>query len=224
LSSAPARPSGAPSTGGHFTTAAPSDAASPRHPTRNLKRLMQGLAACPAPHLLDLGRVCDRNIEWLIHRGCTVTVDDVMTTLRPPPAPPPQHRRQAKPAPIVFAPEIVQPAGSFDAILCWDLFDYLEWPGAQLLLQQLVVLLKPRGYLLTFFNSRRDDRPAIRYRIVDDDTLEYERRPTPPPAARIFEHREIQELFGGLTMVNSCFLKHQLMEVLVQKPAARPPR
>jgi hypothetical protein len=201
-----------------------------RHSTNNLKRLVDALAPCPAPHLLDLGRLCDQNIEWLIHHRCKVTVDDQITSLPPPPpkAPPspPSHNRtikEEKPAPVVL--ELQQPAGSFDAILCWDLLDYLDLSGAQQSLTRLAALLKPRGYLLAFFNCERvAARPATRYRIVGMEQLEYEPLPHAHPPGRAYENREIQELFAGFDLVNSCYLTNQMREILVQKKPVRLPR
>ncbi len=198
-----------------------------RHSTKNLTRLIQGLAPCAAPHLLDLGRLCGENIEWLIHRRCKVSVDDQITGLRPaPPAPPPPRSPRVKekaPPPVVVL-SLSYPENSFDAILCWDLFDYLDRPSMQASLERLAALLKPKGYLLAFFNCQRAaTRPAVRYRIVSDELLAYDALPEPILPGRVYENREIQELFADFDVVNSCFLTNQMREVLVQKktPASR---
>ncbi|MEW6324740.1 MAG: class I SAM-dependent methyltransferase, partial [Nitrospirota bacterium] len=141
------------------------------HSTKNLTRLLKGLAACASPHLLDLGRLSGANIEWLIHRRCKVTVDDQITGLRPaapPPPRPPRGKEKAPPPPVAL--DLRHPDNSFDAILCWDLFDYLDRPSMQASLQRLAALIKPKGYLLAFFNCQRGEtRPAVRYRIVSEE-------------------------------------------------------
>ena len=210
----------------------PVDPRFPRHSTKNLTRLIDGLAPCPAPHLLDLGRLCDQNIEWLIHHRCKVTVDDQISPLRPPPPPPravPAHFRDSlsireeTPAPVMI--EVRHPEGVFDAILCWDLLDYLNPQGARHALPKLAALLKPRGFLLAFFNcNHAAARPAVRYRIAGAEQLEYEPLPRAHPPGRAYENREIQELFEKFELVNSCYLPNQMREILVQKRAARPPR
>jgi len=198
------------------------------------------LAPCPAPHLLDLGRLCDQNIEWLIHHRCKVTVDDQITSLLPQlrssPSPSPTQSKNIAPSPNVKtgalpapvpAPvvELHQPAGAFDAIFCWDLFDYLEGSGAEQSLPRLAVLLRPRGYLLAFFNCERTTaRPATRYRIVGSEQLEYELLPQAHPPGRAYENREIVELFNTFDLINSCYLPNQMREILVQKRAIRGPR
>lgn len=206
------------------------------------------LAPCPAPHLLDLGRLCDRNIEWLIHHRCKVTVDDQITSLPPPPpsspSPSPTQLKNIAPrpgvktGPLTASPtqpalptpppplaELHQTAGAFDAILCWDLFDYLEGSGAVQSLPKLADLLRPRGYLLAFFNCERTTaRPATRYRIVGSEQLEYEPLPQAHPPGRAYENREIVELFNGFDLINSCYLPNQMREILVQKRTIRGPR
>jgi len=89
-------------------------------------------------------------------------------------------------------------------------------------LERLAGLLKPRGYLLAFFNCERAAaRPATRYRIMDSDRLEYEPLPDAHPPGRAYENREIQEFFAGFDLVNSCYLKNQMREILVQKKPVR---
>lgn len=213
-----------------------------RNSTNNLKRLIELLAPCPAPRLLDVGRLCDQNIEWLIHHRFKVTVDDQITSLLPPPrstpspprppttpsksiAPRPGGKPASKPTPPASVIELHQPAGAFDVILCWDLFDYLEGSGAEQSLPRLADLLKPRGYLLAFFNCERTTaRPATRYRIVGPEQLEYEPLPQASPPCRAYENREIVELFDTFDLINSCYLPNQMREILVQKRAVRVPR
>ncbi len=206
----------------------PAESSPNLYTSKNLKRLMQGLAACGAPHLLDLGRLSGQNIEWLIHHRCKVTVDDQITHLRPVPlpSPPPLNRpAKAKAAPAVFTLELPHPAEGFDAVLCWDLFDYLDYPGTQRSLTRLAALLRPGGYLLAFFNCQRSaTRPALRYRIVNEEQLEHAPLPQHPLPGRVHENREIQEFFSAFEIVNSCYLKSQMREILVQKKVTRPPK
>jgi len=210
----------------------------PRHSTKNLKRLIDGLAPCPAPHLLDLGRLCDQNIEWLIHHRCKVTVDDQISSVRPPPPSPPVTARPSSPSrrsphgPISLPSAKEPPAGvslnlqqtaeSFDAVLCWDLLDYFDVSGARQVLAQLVALLKPRGFLMAMFNcDHAAVRMAVRYRISGADQLEYEPLPLVPVPGRAYENREIQELFERFDLINSCYLPNQMREILVQKRASQ---
>jgi SAM-dependent methyltransferase len=188
------------------------------HPTNNLKRLLQILTSVPMPCLLDLGRLKGPNIEWLIHKGIKVFVDDRTTSLRPAAPPPaPQKGEKKLPPPSPLEP-LDYPPMSFDAVLCWDLLDYLVLMQAREIVAGIARILKPKGLLLAFFNFNRSlPVPPTCYRIVREDQLEYEPLPQNSIPRRIYENREIQELFSKFDTLNSCFLKNQMREVLVQK-------
>ena len=196
------------------------ETSSPRvHPSNNLKRLLQILGARPKPQLLDLGRLESHNIDWLIHKGFKVSVDDRITLLTTPAMPPLDNQKEEKKIPSPPSLEIREyAAGSFDGILCWDLFDYIVMKQAQVLLSGLEAILKPKGLLLAFFNfNRSTPLPPIRYRIHGEDQLEYKTLTADTIPRRVYENREIQDLFSKFKLLNSCFLKNQMREVLVQK-------
>jgi SAM-dependent methyltransferase len=195
--------------------------ASPQtYASNNFKRLLQMLSGNPKPHLLDLGRLSSANIEFLIQRGYKVYVDDRISFLKPIPPPPTSSKNEKnRPVPPPLEPLEYDPA-LFDAVLCWDIFDYLVAKQAQELIAGIARALKPKGLLLAFFNfNRSSPPPPVRYRILRMDQIEYEPLSRNLPR-RIYENREIQELFAGFDTVNSCFLKNQMREVLVQRQAA----
>jgi len=213
LQLSPSRPGTLKDPSNHFVPTA----AAQIYPTGNLQRLLRMLSGIFKPHVLDLGRLSGSNIEWLIQKGFKVYVDDRITTLKPaPPSPPPSRTEKKKPAPAPLEPLEYDPA-LFDAVLCWDIFDYLVEKQAQDLIAGILKVLKPKGLLLAFFYcNRTTSPPPVRYRILQADQLEYKPLPQTLPR-RIYENREIQELFGGFDTVNSCFLKNQMREVLVQR-------
>jgi len=172
---------------------------------------------------LDLGRLSGSNIEWFIQKGFKVYVDDRITSLKPAPKPAPtpsapQKKSEKKPPlPSPFEPLDYSP-GFFHAVLCWDLFDYIVIKQAQEVIADTARILKPRGLLLAFFNFDRSSPPSpTRYRIVKEDQLEYQSLPFDPIPRQIYENREIKELFSKFDTLNSCFLKNQMREVLVQR-------
>ena len=195
------------------------EAPSPQvHPTINLKRLLQIITGIPKPHVLDLGRLCGSNIEWCIRKGFKVYVDDRITSLKTAPPPSVPQKGEKKPTPPTPLEPLDYSPAFFHVVLCWDLLDYLVIKQAQELVADIARILKPKGLLLAFFNfDRSSPPPPTRYRILQEDRLEYERLSLAPIPRQVYENREIQELFSKFDTVNSCFLKNQMREVLVQR-------
>ncbi len=188
------------------------------YPTHNLDRLLQMVSGIPKPHVLDLGRLSASNIEWLIQRGIKVYVDDRITCLKPTPPPSTYPKSEKKRPPPASLESLDYNPAFFHAVLCWDLFDYLVVKQAQELIADIARILKPKGLFLAFFNfNRSSPLPPVRYRILRGDQLEYEPLSLNPIPRRIYENREIQELFSRFDTISSCFLKNQMREVLVQK-------
>jgi hypothetical protein len=106
----------------------------------------------------------------------------------------------------------------FDGILCWDLLDFLVLKQAQELIGGIKKIIKPKGFLLTYFNfNKSKPPPPVRYRIIQEDQLQYEILLSSQISRRVYENREIEALFQGFEIINSTFLKNQMREVLVQK-------
>ena len=190
----------------------------PAYPTQNLKRLVELLRGSPRPHLLDIGRLTDRNIEWFIHKDFRVTIDEQFHKLpAAPPAVESASPRRPEPAPPALLPPLEFPDGQFDAVIAWDLYDFLAPLQAQALTAEIGRVLKPRGLLLAFFHSDRSvAERAIRYHILQDDRLEY--HPTRGVARRrVYENMDIQQIFSEFEVVNTCFLANQVREVLVRR-------
>ncbi|HEX9756862.1 MAG TPA: hypothetical protein VGB26_03570 [Nitrospiria bacterium] len=189
------------------------------HRTNNLKRFIKSLTTIPKPHVLDMGRLCGQNIDWLLQKGCKVYIDDRFVTLKPPPKPVPTSRKgewKLPPSPPIEPLEY--PAHLFDGILCWDLLDFLVLKQAQELIGGIKKIIKPKGFLLTYFNfNKSKPPPPVRYRIIQEDQLQYEILLSSQISRRVYENREIEALFQGFEIINSTFLKNQMREVLVQK-------
>ena len=133
------------------------------HYGRSLKGLAARLKKLPHPRLLDLGHTCGPNIDFFVQLGCKVHVDDYATSLleRPQPAPAETEAKatrkdqakgfpagKKKVAPAVHIPPVEYAAGQFDAILCWDLFDYLTVAEATALAKEIDRVTAPGGSLL----------------------------------------------------------------------------
>ena len=200
--------------------AEPSASDAPAHPTKALARFLASLGARPQPHLLDLGPVVGPNVTFFGEQlGCKIFVEDLSKDID-------RHVREEKTAELAafFEKRFPQEGASFDGILCWDVFDYLDKTAAQPLARQLTRLLRPEGVLLAFF-STAEPQPGTkatytRHVVVDQTTLQHRPYPAARGKQRPLLNRDIQRMFEPLQISEQFLLKTNMREVLFRKPAA----
>jgi len=108
------------------------------------------------------------------------------------------------------------PESSFDAVLLWDIVDYLEPVVAKQAVACLTEFLRPGGIVFAMFHSKKPD-VFQRYRVADSHTLQVITSPQIWPAQRVYQNREIQELFGRFRTSKSFVGRDQLRETLFIK-------
>ena len=173
----------------------------------------------PAAELVDLGPVIGSNIAFLGDRiGCKIHVEDLYADLD-------RHARHGE---LDQLPEFLGRRfaalrdGSADAILCWDVFDYLAPPAAGVLAGELKRMLRPEGILLGFFGARAsDDTRYTKYFIEDDSHLRHRFYPSACTRRWVLQNRDINHLFAGLELFDSLLLKSGVREILFRKPILR---
>ncbi len=124
-------------------------AKAPAHPTKALKKFLSTVAAHPQPTLLDIGPVVGHNVTFFGERlGCKFQVEELSKDID-------RHVREdtLPELPGFLSKRFAQADESFDGILCWDLFDYLDKASAQALAKQLTRMLRPGGVLFALFNA-----------------------------------------------------------------------
>jgi SAM-dependent methyltransferase len=188
-------------------------------PTKVLTRFLASLATRPQPLLLDLGKPIGSNVTFFGERlGCKILVEDLAADLD-------RHVQDEKveSLPAFLGARLQHEPESVDGILCWDVFDYLEKPAAQVLAAQLTRILKPGGVLLALFNTAQPQpgvRPThTRHVIVDEGRLEYRPYPAACTRQRPLLNRDIQRMFEPLRITDQFLLQTNMREVLFRKPA-----
>src|SRR5271167_1148767 len=175
--------------------------------SNGLKEFMWNLEGLGRGTLLDLGPAWQTTLSFFIERGFRVTSEDILRGwtdfLK-------DQEAQSKDVlsadyyaerlPDVRAKKFLTdnlhyPAGSFDAVLLWDLLDYLEPTLAKSTVAHLTDLLRPGGVVFAMFHSKKP--PGFqRYRVADTNTLQVLSAKSICPAQKVYQNREIQELFG----------------------------
>jgi hypothetical protein len=103
----------------------------------------------------------------------------------------------------------------FDAVLAWDVADYLPEPLVKPMVERLAACMNRGGALLGYFHTRDagPDSPYYRYHIVGKDALELQRGPS-FRLQRVFNNRHIENLFAGFDSLKFFLARDNVREVL----------
>ena len=196
--------------------AAPAAAAELVFATKALRKFLTYLTSRQLPVLLDLGPVVGSNVSLFgEHFGCKIFVEDIFADLD-------RHTREGKldALPAFLKARFPQADGSVDAVLCWDIIDYMDRRAAQELAGQLTRVLRPEGALLGFFGTAQPrDARYTKYIIVDEVSLKHRSYAAPRGRQAVLLNRDIIRLFAGLRVSDSFLLQNNLREILFRKPA-----
>lgn len=189
------------------------------HSSKTLGCFLSVVFSRPAAELVDLGPVIGVNIAFLGERiGCKIYVENLYADID-------RHARQGE---LDRLPEFLRKRlalgnGSVDAVLGWDVFDYLAPAATSVLAGELIRILRPGGVLLGFFSSRASDDPRYTKYFIEDEThLRQRLYPSACPRRWVLQNRDIYNLFAGLELVDSLLLKSGVREILLQKPISPP--
>jgi hypothetical protein len=219
--------------GGTAATAGtgPARAPDPRESTRvsnGLKEFLWNLDGLGRGTLLDLGPAWQTTLSFFIERGFRVSSEDILrgwkaflmeeeARLREDAAARESLDMTANGRAKRFLAENLQyPRASFDAVLLWDLLDYLEPVLVKQIVATLTELLRPGGVVFAMFHSKKPEG-FQRYRVADSNTLQMISTAVLCPAQKVYQNREIQDLFGRFRTMKSFVGRDQLRETLFIK-------
>ena len=201
----------------------------PQETTRGsngLKEFLWNLDGLGRGTLLDLGPAWQTTLTFFIERGFKVSTEDVLMgwkqfsqedAQRQASLPPDAERVSRAELAKAFLETSLQFApGSFDAVLAWDVLDYLEDDTMKLVAERLRLLVREGGVILAMFHSNRPQQ-FQRYRILDEKTLEMVASTSIFPMARVFQNREISDLFARFHTSKTYLGRDQLREGLFVK-------
>lgn len=186
--------------------------------TKALKKFIATLRLRPSPVLLDLGPVVGSNINFFGEQlGCKIFVEDIFADLDR------FHRDQRLAEfPEFLRKRFAQEEGTVDGILCWDLFDFLDKPSAQVLAAELSRILSVNGALFGFFGMARPSESRLtKFVVVDDVNLRHRPYSTPRMRQAVLQNRDIIRLFEHLRVSDSFLLHSNIREILFRKPEYR---
>jgi hypothetical protein len=167
--------------------------------------------------VLDLGPTSPTNIRLLTELGIGISNEDILRESQDDI----YLAKQEDGSMLIdpnkfFAENLGYPPEHFDAILFWDVADYIPEALVKPLVDRLQLILKPKGRLLAFFHTKDAGMESLysRHHIVKKDTLELE-----PLEGfrlqRIFNNRHIENLFKDFASRKFFLGRDNIREVLM---------
>jgi len=208
----------------------------PRSPERKeftrvsngLKELLWNLEGIGRGTLLDLGPAWQTTITFFIERGFRVSSEDILRGWNAFASQEDARRQESASnwqdidftasgkASRFLNENLSYPLSSVDTVLLWDLLDYLEPTLARQVVARIMDIMRPGGVVFAMFHSKK---PAAfqRYRVADSNVLQVVDTPVINPAQKVYQNREIQDLFGRYRTMKTFVGRDQLRETLFIK-------
>lgn len=198
--------------------------------SNGLKEFLWLMSDVPHARVLDLGPVWQATVNFFLEKGYRISTDDLLGTwkdfvsseeerLRAAPLTSEGYSARLSASALAdkFLETAVQyPKESFHGVLAWDLFDYFDPAVSSRIMDRVFNILHPGGAVLALFHSRAPER-FHRYRIIDTQTVELVAASTLAVHARVFQNREILELFAKFRSSKTFVGRDQVREGLFLK-------
>jgi len=189
----------------------------PGHRSPALRAILDDLPPGSRHAVLDLGPPLAGNIKVLSALECRVRIVDLHRSLS---AEPVESRRPEAMGALYERLLPLVPDERFDALLAWDVFDYMRPDQVSSLMARLTPACRPGALALVLVSTRRQipARPR-RYRIVDRESLAYDGPSHPEcPCPRYGQH-DLARLMPGFSVRSSFLLRSGVQEYLLARHA-----
>lgn len=196
--------------------------------SNGLKEFLWLIDGSEQGRILDLGAVFQSTVMFFIERGFRLSTEDMMRSWKEFMIAEEEGMRNMKVgdesariskstlAGKFLESNLQYPDDNFHGVLAWDLFDYLDAELLPRVMDRLYAILRPGGAVLASFHSKTPER-FNRYKVVDGQTVELIPSPTLAPHGRIFQNREILDIFGKFRSSKTFVGRDQVREALFLK-------
>jgi len=196
--------------------------------SNGLKEFLWQLDGIGRGHLLDLGPARQTTITFFIERGFKVYTEDLLMTWKIFLDAEEQRKKglpvdadrsemtQAARAERFLESTLGYPEQTFDAVLMWDILDYLDADLMNRLATRVTSLVRDGGVVFAVFHARKPES-FHRYRVLDAQNLELIPASCPFAPQRVFQNREISNLFCRYRSSKTFVGRDQLREGLFVK-------
>jgi hypothetical protein len=196
--------------------------------SNGLKEFLSLLSDVKRGRILDLCPATQSTLNFFIEKGFRIAAEDMLRTwknflneeeesMRGGPVGEPVERSSKGDLGAKFlASNLSYPAESFHGILAWDFCDYFDREVLPLVMERIYDILHPGGVVLAMFHSRPTER-FHNYRVIDGQTIEPVAAPTVAVHTRVFQNREILDLFEKFRSSKTFVGRDQVREALFLK-------
>jgi len=181
------------------------------------QEFIRDIAKTEGQRILDLGPTSPSNISFITGLGHRAYNEDVLLASHDPALIKQEpDGTKSLDVPRFLSENLAHEKELFDAVLLWDVPDYLDERLVKPVVERIHKVTKPGGVLLGFFHTRDagPNAPYYRYHIADKDTLELQRGPQ-FALKRVFNNRHIENLFHDFHSLKFFLGRDNIREVLV---------
>ena len=184
--------------------------------------------------ILDIGPTSPANIQHLTGLGHKVYTEDLLLASKDPAL---IYKNEQGENAIddsrFLAENLAYNSQTFDAVLCWDMADFMEEALVKPVIARIWSIMRPGGLVLGFFHTKDAgvEAPCYRYHIVGQDVLELQPLTVSAQAEhgsrghnarvpayrlqRVFNNRHIENLFRDFASIKFFLARDNVREVLV---------
>ena len=181
----------------------------PDYTSNALRLFLEGLEQVRESQILDVGSICGNNITFFAQRVKRLYICDMVFHLCKDPSgtlPPDQIWNH-----------LDYPPRSFDGILLWNLFDYLNDRQVSRIATLCHDMLKPEGMVLASFAGKNTaGSVACSFVIKDGFRLDINPKPEIDLPLNIRSNREVLELLSLFTPEKSFLYQNGVREYLLR--------
>lgn len=184
-----------------------------------LKEFLRAIARKKRAVLLDIGVPTGANVEFFFGREVKLYVEDLLEAYSNPEYATSSGDQRTLGASKFFRDNFKYPVDFFDGLICWDLLSYLDPEFASLFIARVSAMMKSKSLIFALFQTRPpagSDR-VHQYRIVAEANLERTPTDRAMPLRKIYQNRDVTQLFDGCETRRFLLMKHNLLAVIMQK-------
>jgi 2-polyprenyl-3-methyl-5-hydroxy-6-metoxy-1,4-benzoquinol methylase len=187
-------------------------------PSRGLEEFFRNIRDTSGLTILDLGIATQQNVSFITNLGHRLYAGDFLQILNDTFGLD-DTVDQSNPGQIEYflKQALDYPEGHFDAVLIWDVLEYLAPALLAAVLERLHQIVRPKGYMLAFFHAddKLDAVPFYTFRIQELNTLRVAQQGQRRPA-QLFNNRSLEKLFARFESVKFFLTREQLREVIIK--------